>query len=538
MTSRLRQRPRFWRAPLVVCFVVALTQLAASRVQASGPPIPGASTPEHLWFVVEEQRPEREDLPRLFRLYHHAGAMSQPTLSSDSMVPALSQYPEAIAAWESQVWLVNQAQPNHEPPRREVFTLRVQYDPTFEIYHHEPRERLQSVESLPAEGKLAGFVALARGPVALLMPTERGTAGVVGSDGEPRNAGELAEPRLLALENGLWTDLMLPDDFPADAIARLGASQAGDGTLYLFVARLGPGQSTATLYRLISGEWQRSTIPLDLSRVRQMTNVLDQCVAVLDQSDDSPAAVAIIRPQDVLSVATFAAPDSPWTVLGLASNLRLISRGVGEQIFMQRIDPVTGDISEREQFIALRPSAVSLVHLPLLLLIAIVAVSIAYALGKHNMSAPLELPPGYVVLGPMGRLLAFGIDLVPAGLITMFLLRCEFAELLRPPLFVARLDQSIPYLVMAGLTILHSGVWELLTGASLGKSLVHARVTDLRGRRLPAGRTLARLAFKAVVLYVPLLAVFNLMNNRGQGLGDRAVGAAVITEQEQPPKPE
>ncbi len=521
-----------WLAGVWGVMLVTASLAWANAPEASGPPIAGASSTQHVWFVLEEPQPEKNDLPRVFRLFHHAAAMEEATLTSESLVPALSQFPAAMAAWESQLWIVNHANPKLEHPRREVFTIRVHYDATFEVYQHEPRERLQSLEPLPADGHLAGFVALASGPVALLVPTERGTSSVVTPAGEARNSGELHEPVLLALEGGEWKPIALPDDITPRSRLRLGANQAGDGTLFLFAASPDdPG--AAVLYQLTPNGWESSEIPLELEQIRGFTNVLGQCVAVVSARGSNQASLAIIRPGDVLRIATFEAPESPWSVFGLAGDLRLITRTAPAQIFVQRIDPLTGTLGERVAFTTLRPSTAGLFHLPVLLLLAIVAVSLSFALGKDNADAPLNLPAGLIVLGPVARLVALGVDMVPAGFVTMLLLRCEFSELLRPPTFVARFDLAEPYLLMAGLTILYTGVWELINGASLGKSMVHARVTDLHGRRLPVRATLIRIAFKAVVMYVPVLAIFNLMNNRGQGLGDRAVGAVVLTEQEQ-----
>jgi len=520
-----------------VLMLVALLCACMSpvRAHAATPEIVGASSAENMWFVVEEQRTGSDQLPRLFRLLHHAAAMHGPMVSSASTIPALSQYPEAMAAWRNQLWIVNHAQPNQDRPRREVFTLTVHYDTTFEVYQHIPRDRLLSVEPLPADGRLAGFAATAAGPVALLVPTERGVSGVITSDGTVLKDTELSKPRLLRLINSAWEDIPLPDAIAPDAELRLGTSLTGDGALFLFASPIGQTRiaGTSMLFRQLPDGWTQTSIALNLAHVRSLTHVLDQCALVIDDRATERSTIAIVRPDSLLEVAEFATPTVPWTALGLAGDVRLITRGTPPQIFMQRIDPLTGAISEREQFAALRPITASLIHLPILLVLSVAAVLIAFALGKPGEAVPLNLPRKWEVLGPMGRLIALTIDMVPAGFITMFLLRCSLTELVQPPLFVSRLDLAVPYLVMAGITVIYTGIWELINGESLGKSFLHAKVADFNGNRLSTRATLIRLAFKAIVLYIPLLAIFNLTSSRGQGLGGRAVGAVVIAEQEE-----
>lgn len=528
---RLRA-PRVANLALVVCafLALALTNVSAS---AAAPTIVSTSSTDHLWFVIEQQHTTSDGMPRIYRLYHYASAMAGATVSSEATIPTLSQYPEAMAAWESQLWIVNPAKPSQESARRDVFTVSVHFDATFDVYEHDPHDRLLAIEPLPAEGRLAGFVALASGPVALLAPTARGISSVVAADGTRPSEHDLSHPRLLRLKNGTWEDIPLPADFPANPNSRIGASRTDDGVLNLLATPEARGASaTTTLYRLVDNEWTRSTLPFTLSSVRSLTSVLGECAVVLDDRQDPKASVAIIGQDRFQVVATFDPPDSPWTMLGLASDLRLITRGPVNQAYMQRFDPLTGTVAAREEFEAIRPSLAILVHLGVVIFVVVAASVLAFLLAKWRVEAPLNLPEGWSVLRPVGRAMALLIDLVPGGFITMLLLRCDVTELINSPIAVPRFELALPYLLMTGLTMLHSGVWEIMTGTSLGKSLLGAKVTDVNGNRLRPGATLIRLAFKAMVLFVPILVFPTIISRRGQGLGERAVGAVVIYKDE------
>lgn len=513
---------------------LALTALGNSPALASDESIVSTSSSQHLWFVIEEQRGKSEGVPRVFRMFHHAAAMADATVSSEATIPKLSQMPEAMTAWDSQLWIVNPAQPNQLQARRDVFSVRVRYDATFNIYQHDPFDRLTTVEPLPAEGRLAGFVALASGPVALLMPTERGVSSVALHDGTRANKDELAAPRLLRLTNGSWADVPLPSSLDASDIVQLGASRTDEGVLCLISAapvRRGT-VATSQFHRFENEQWTTSTVAIDVASVRSMACVLDECAAVVNDNDGETASVVILRPGRLHTVATFPKPDGPWTMLGLGSDLRLITRGSVNQVYMQRFDPISGEAKAREQFEALRPSLAIMLHLIVLVLVVTVASISAFVLAKWRGEGPLDLPEHWHVLGPFGRALALMIDMIPAGLITMLFTQCSFQELINSPIAVPRLDLAFPYLMMTGLTMLHSGLWELMHGTSLGKSILNARVADEHGKRLSTRATLVRLAFKTVVLCVPILVFPTIVSRRGQGLPERASGAIVIGKDE------
>jgi uncharacterized RDD family membrane protein YckC len=126
------------------------------------------------------------------------------------------------------------------------------------------------------------------------------------------------------------------------------------------------------------------------------------------------------------------------------------------------------------------------------------------------------------------RLAALLIDLLPAGVIVGFTLQAPLGQLLTLPVLSMDIERSIPYLLMAGLAVIHSTVSELTKGTSLGKALVGARVVTTDGLRPSAGQILLRNGLKCLILIVPPLAVFALINPHLQGLADMAAGTVVV----------
>ncbi len=97
-------------------------------------------------------------------------------------------------------------------------------------------------------------------------------------------------------------------------------------------------------------------------------------------------------------------------------------------------------------------------------------------------------------------------------------------------MLTADLAHAAPYLVMAGVTVTHSTITELVTSRTLGKGLVGARVVTADGCRPGARQVLVRNLFKAATLFLPPLAVVALINPQAQGLGDLAAQTVVAGE--------
>lgn len=494
--------------------------LALSTAAGAADLLPGASSDDHLWVVAEETgRPETRIVLR-----HHARRMTGPYLGTG--LP-LAQVPAALAAWGNRVWLVFPPQLDEER-RRETFTVQVDRNPAFGSYYNTPPDRLVAVESLDGLGKLAGFVGTAQGPVALLQPTQRAASGVRTELPQPPGP-MLTTAKLLQLHQGRqWVELRLPDDFRPGRSCRLGAAGA-DGQMLVILTDSGLVGETDAYWRTESGSWTHLAISLDLARLRGLTRV-GANVALITESRDRPGRVelAYLRQGGLLALPGFSVLGGRWAVLGLRDGLRLIEQRGGGGLTMRRIDPLTGTLGPTETMTPQPLLAGRILHRPLLLALAVTAVLFAFLFRPGPQAAPVALPPGVEVLPPMRRLVAILIDLAVAGVVTVIVLGCSPRDLLRFPFWAADITDAIPCLLMVALTVVHSTITEVLTGRTLGKLPVGARVVSRDGSRPPAVAILARNIFKTIVLLIPVLAIFALLNPHVQGLGDQVARTVVV----------
>ena len=124
--------------------------------------------------------------------------------------------------------------------------------------------------------------------------------------------------------------------------------------------------------------------------------------------------------------------------------------------------------------------------------------------------------------------LALGIDLAVGGLLTILLLQCTPAQLLQFPTWTADIADATPSLWLIGITVIHCTVGEMVFARSIGKAMLGARVITAQGARPSFGSILVRNAIKIIVLLIPVLAVFALLNHHLQGLGDLMARTLVV----------
>jgi uncharacterized RDD family membrane protein YckC len=179
-------------------------------------------------------------------------------------------------------------------------------------------------------------------------------------------------------------------------------------------------------------------------------------------------------------------------------------------------------------------------HRPVLLALGITALMVIVLFKPSGSAASVVLPANMVTLGPLPRLMAVAADLGVSGVVSLIVFRCPPVELFWWPLWTADLSASAPFMVMIGLTVLHSTLTELIAACTLGKKLVGAKVVTAEGARPSARAIIARNALKVIVLLIPLLAVFAVLTPHLQGLGDQVARTVVVREQTEdegePPK--
>lgn len=479
----------------------------------------GTSSDDHLWFVGSSIGGDDT-----FVLYHHALAMEGPHYRGRP----LHERPEAMAAWANRLWLIFPPTVGADPPRREIFTVEANLNRAIGAYDYDPSDRLSVVESLDELGKLVGFVGTLGGPVALRVPMQHARAGVQARDGSIAAEPVLGAPVLEQLRNTRWESLPLPEDLPNRGQYRLAVSPA-DGNQLLLLAAPSDEPDQGVLYQWNPQEtWERLEVPVDVRRVQAVTRCDTQIALVMQAATPGQMEIAYLRPGSLVSLGQFPAPTGRWGVFGLRDGLRLIEQSNRGGFQLRRIDPITGTLTPAQVMTSQSLLPWRSLHMPLLFAVAMTVLLLVLILRPAAKATPTKLPPAVAVLSLVPRVLALAIDLAVGGLITILLLQCTPAQLLQLPIWTADIADAAPCLWMIGITGIHCTVGELVSARSVGKAMLGARVITAQGARPTPGSILVRNVFKIIVLLIPVLAVFALLNHHLQGLGDLMARTLVV----------
>ncbi|MHC4825021.1 MAG: RDD family protein [Planctomycetota bacterium] len=473
--------------------------------------LPAASSEDHVWFIV------RSDAPRARLELRHCARDAGCPYYTRGLTLAVNDPNaiEAMAAWRNQLWLVFAPTPG-EPARRETFTVQVQRNPALEVWYHEPHDHLRAVVSLNGAGSLGGFVGTADGPVAMIL------------DQGPPETGETAA-RLLQLRGRQWHEVPLPRGLGREDW-RLGAAGPDGRNLLLLQEPEGRGGPVVVHRRDADGVWSAGEVPLAPVRLRSLSRVGPNVALVMETAPAGQVEVAYLRPGSLLRLAQLAPPQGRWSVLGARDGLRLIGQTPLGEVVMTRIDPISGDVGPREVMAPQSLMSGRVLHRPLFLALGITALMVIVLFRPTGSAATVALPESMAALPPLPRLLAVAADLGVSGVVSLILFRCPPVELLWWPLWTTDLWASAPFLVMVGLTVAHSTLTELAAACTLGKKLVGAKVVGGDGARPSAGAILVRNALKTIVLLIPVLAVFSILNPHLQGLGDQVARTVVVRQ--------
>ncbi len=502
---------------LLPALALGWSVIAANPV--CGQALLGASSDDHLWFVGPSTSGDDT-----FVLYHHALAMGGPHYRGQP----LNERPQAVAAWANRLWLIFPATVNSDRLRRETFTIEANLNETVGAYDYDPSDRLSVVDSLDGLGKLVGFVAAPDGPVALRVPFQRARAGVQAREGSIAAEPVLDAPVLERLSGTRWEPLPLPEDLPIRGQYRLAAGPADGNRLLLLTAP--PDQpDQGVLYRRTSEEtWDRVDVLVDVRRVDAVVRWEAQIALVLQAATPGQMEIAYLRPSSLVSLGEIPAPSGRWGVFGLRDGLRLIEQSNRGGFQIRRIDPVTGTLTPAEVMSSQSLLPWRSLHMPLLFAVAMTVLLLVLILRPAAKATPTKLPPAVAVLSVVPRVLALGIDLAVGGLLTILLLQCTPAQLLQIPMWTPDIADATPCLWLIGITVIHTTAGEMIFARSIGKAMLGARVITAQGARPTLQSILVRNVFKIIVLLIPVLAVFALLNHHLQGLGDLMARTLVV----------
>lgn len=493
----------------------ALWAWLACAAEPGGARMNCVSNGKHLWLIASNPPPRPG-----FMVLHHAADLEGPYYKSQA---DLSSAPEVIASWENRLWLGFPAK-GGQGVARDVFTMQVQKEPTLGMYLPVPSGRLDIASPLPGLGQLVAFEGALEGPVALLVPFDR--AGVIGGPHSIAAEPNLEHPRLLQLRQDAWVDLGLPEDFAASNQIVLAVSSAGDE-----ITLIAPGSIPGECLRFDrdqAGNWNCSKIDLDIRRLRSAVSIRRQIAVVLADGAAGQASIAYLRGGSLAPLTQFPLPSGAWDVIGLDDRLQLATLWSDGRPALQDIDPLTGVVGI-ERSMEVQPLAAGrLWQVTLLLAFSVSGMLLVFVIRPGARSVSVPFPKGKSAAPLSMRFCALAIDMIPAGVATMALLNCSLTQLLTTPMFTIDLEESVPYLLMIGLTMAHSAVSELTWKTTFGKRVMGIEILSADGDPIGRRRLLVRNIVKMVVLLLPPLAVFVAVNPNMQGLPELASRSVLV----------
>jgi uncharacterized RDD family membrane protein YckC len=503
-----------------VCFAILFLLATGDAAGADDDRLPGASSDEHLWFVVNGVDEEGH---RAIELQHHALAMDGPYATTLKTLPRL---PIAMAAWENDLWLVFEPTDAAQQVRREVYHVEARRSPVMGGYYAEPQDRLELLPTMPGVGRLIGMVGSARGPIALIVP-EGGTSSTERSDEGPPAGPKVDEPTIIQLRGTRWEPIEPPTEVDLAGARHLAAAGEAGDLLMILVGPddTGAGELTVCLWEP-GGRWRVETVEQKVGPIRGLTRIGAQVVATL-AGKGTTCRLAVLRPTLLAALASFDRPDGRWTVLGLRDGARIIAQNGDAAATVRRVSFPEGEVGKKEAFRRQPTDTMNWLRVVVMLAVAIFGLVLVAVL-KPTSPAPVKLPPNSAAASATGRLGALAIDMLPAIVLTYLVLKVPPLTLLvNLPLVTPTFEDSVPYIVMACLTMAHSLPTEVITRRTLGKSLLGLRVAAAEGGDPSAIRLLVRNVMKWIIVLVPPLAVIALVNPNLQGLQD-LLGRTVV----------
>jgi uncharacterized RDD family membrane protein YckC len=565
---RRRQRAAVLRGiGRVIALVAAAMAASVAMASPAGNELIGAASAEHLWLIVEPGKSEET-----FALAHHPA--DEPTWNY-RVQHMMSQAPAMMAAWGDRVWLVH-------PPRlmgggstpaatgpaatqpgtnysgssrgwqREVHSCQVVKNAATGLYYTLPTGRLEMLPPLPGLGKLAGFAATREGPVALLLPTGRASATITAGGDSAASEPFLDRAMLLRLEPGksTWTEIPLPSEFDAARPALLAAFGLGDRQLVLLnesSRAAATGDNARRFVQQADASWSGSSVGIDVRRVRTLASMAGQLAAVISDRSEDVSNIVYLRPGGLLPLASLPRIEGKSLIVGFGDRLLLIERerggGAGSaggaangRLNVRVIDPLTGQVAPAEAFVSQPLTAGRLWQMAFIIGLALTAVLLVMVL-RPSPATSISVDP-QAVLPAFWRLLAALVDFVIGAVPAMLLLDCSPVDLLTLPVVTFDIARCGPYLLAAAIATTFATLGEALSGKSVGKALVGGTVAALDGSAVATWRIVVRGVTRFIVLALPPLAIFVLLNPYMQGLHDWAARTLVLrSDWREPTKP-
>lgn len=480
------------------------------------------------------------------QLLHHHPGMSAGTRIAGRFEHA----PIVMTARGSRVWIALPNTPVGAPTERvdgrgqingagpsdpgvTIWTLRAVENPGLRTYFNDPADRFDLLPALPPGVVLE---AMAATDSALLVAV-RGVSERTGLSGIEVDGSPDLERRVLRQAADGWS-----------ALPALPASAHGAGEVQLAMA--GPDRNVLVL-ALDDGERTRFWF---------LGPVADRA-APWREVGDLHGSIQSLLSIDGRAVAIMERPDGAWQVFWLrdagalagpeieprpesaalvadAGGAVAIELDEAAQPALRPLDLRQGTWGESLATSATRSVRQRFAHIQLLGLLVGAAVLTLLLIHPERIPATLPLPAGFSLPEFAPRCGALIIDFMIAAAITWGITRVSLVDLLLLPIWTSPIEQAAGPLLALFLTAMIAGISEAATGASLGKRAVGLVVSMPDGTRPGAARALLRALLKFIVLCLPLLAIFHVLNPVRRGLPELLSGTWILGREEAPPTDE
>ena len=442
----------------------------------------------YLWFALQPD--EQGSVARLCAVHHDGEALTY------TAIRGLASVPVSIAAHGNAVWVL----PDSGEEDVALQSMSASWNDRLAVWETKPESGLDRLPLLKGFGVVDAVVGTPSGPYVVGVASESGL-------------------RLTArLEKGSWSHL--------ESISQPGQlflAVSEDGAI-AGLSRMG-NQGPAHLTIRLGGTESEESIQLPDGLIRGLVDYKGTWVAAVERSK----GIWVIGYLQ----------DGGFTEWGVVDDLgpaaSLLTGSSGSSIFQVRagtpmvrqLDWLAGKAGQWQEIE--RRGAMEPLMWSVLVSLGLVLVVVVMVFGSRWSNA--SSVPDNVVLAPLGRrMLALTMDLLPGVGMAMGVMGAGVGMMLDAAIS-GPLPTTLPLLGLAGGgTALWCALWELVTGQTPGKWLLHLRVRSLHGDRLSWWQIVVRNVFKGLTVIVPPLGVFVLLSPMAQSPGDIAAGTIVLQQ--------
>jgi uncharacterized RDD family membrane protein YckC len=364
----------------------------------------------------------------------------------------------------------------------------------------------------------------------------------------------LPHDRLLALQQGKWRPVELPQDWPHNEPAWLVMLHPGDLVPVLIARSPAPAQDELWIYRRKQDAWDKQTHSLGRQAAIGTVAIDNQLILAQRPVDgrDIRINLTLLRSQSSAALGRLSlalSPDTPYALAAVDTSIALIAK--------QPDQPAADDAKKKKYTPTYTWTAMNLLgkvtHPParlavaeraplaqaarylLIISVMVMATLMMLVFWRRDPRANLVHLPPTLILGDFARRAAAGlIDLLPAVLPTLILFDIGPMQLWQrwpgaqgPD---ADLQNILPGIMVIAIFLTHCTITETFTARTVGKAITGLRVVTLTGQRPTAGQLLSRNVLKTLDLIAWLLLLLPLIGPYRQRLGDMVARTVVVMD--------